>query len=273
MLGGLTFKGFWHFYCIKIFGLHGLEMATFTRRGIMKDRVGEGFISIFKLSLIFLGFNSFVFGSEIYEKVRFEEERSFSHKEHFLGLSTGISLPSVSVGKDDYYHYQQNLQLELRGNLFKRLDYSLDTSYSRVLSKNWSENVLKKDSVKGNLLVGYAFPEIKPGWRLVLRGGVYANDLNFVELSHGRKNIIAPQISPLWLYEQQDGSLLRRDKHGPSRSDQYGHVQVYVGSFYKVGCYPEQLRTEKPLVRTHASGRSPRGLSPTETPQVDLVDR
>ena len=173
----------------------------------MKDRVGEGFISIFKLSLIFLGFNSFVFGSEIYEKVRFEEERSFSHKEHFLGLTTGISLPSVTVGKDNYYHYQQNLQLELRGNLFKRIDYSLNANYGKALSKNWSEKVLKEESLKGDFLLGYAFPEIKPGWRLVLRGGVYVNDLNLVQLSHGRKNIIAPQVSPLWLYEQKDGSL------------------------------------------------------------------
>ena len=154
--------------------------------------------------------HSISFGAEGYrviEPQKWEEERSFSYKEHFLGLSAGVSFPSVEVKSDDDYYYQQNIQLNSRGTIYRRVEYTVDVFYNRVLSRSWSKKLGKNKSFKGNLFLGYGFPEIKPRWKFVLRGGLYADDLNLVRLSHGRKNIIAPQVSPLWLFEQQDGSI------------------------------------------------------------------
>ena len=176
----------------------------------MNCRVKKKMLQIFKAVIAFSTLHSISFGAEsqkIIEPQKWEEERSFSYKEHFLGLSTGVSFPSVEVESDEDYYYQQNIQFNSRGTIYGGLDYSVDVFYNRTLSRNWSNKLGKNESFKGNLLLGYGFPEINPGWKFVLRGGLYADDQNLVRLSHGRKNIIAPQVSPLWLFEQQDGSL------------------------------------------------------------------
>ena len=176
----------------------------------MNCRVKRKILQIFKVVIAFCAFHSISFGAESQKVIgpqKWDEERSFSYKEHFLGLSTGVSFPAVKVKSDDDYYYQQNIQLNSRGTIYGGVDYTVDVFYNRILSRSWSKKLRKHESFKGNLLLGYGFPEIKPGWKFVLRGGLYADDLNLVRLSHGRKNIIAPQVSPLWLFEQQNGSL------------------------------------------------------------------
>ena len=150
----------------------------------------------FLLSLFSLG-NTFAASEEI----------SFSHRHSLLGLSSGFSMPFVKSEEKRNYFYETTLGVSYRIPLFDHIDIDLDLLYGKVRWERWSEEIKRSDFVKTDLYLGYAFPDIKPGWRLVLRGGLYYNSFQFFELNNKRDMIKAPQLSPLWLYEQSDGSM------------------------------------------------------------------
>ena len=136
-----------------------------------------------------------------------ETEVSFSHRRSLLGLSSGLSMPFVKTEEKRNYFYETTLGVSYRIPIFDNIDIDLDLLYGKMRWERWSEETKRSDFVKTDLYLGYAFPDIKPGWRLVLRGGLYYNSFQFFQLNNKREMIKAPQLSPLWLYEQSDGSL------------------------------------------------------------------
>jgi hypothetical protein len=211
-----------------------------TKMNVITKSLGP-FLSLFLLFGQSLAFSKSPFIEKKFSDMVIDKplEGQFSHSLPFLGLSSGLSMPFIKNKKNRNYYYETTLGLSFRTPLVGHFDFDVDAVYGKIRWERWSQEVKRTDFFKSDIYLGYAFPKIKPGWRFVLRGGLYYNTFQFYNLDHKRDIIKAPQISPLWLYEQKDGSLFHMSfkyihlDRGPLFTKGAGKMESGLG--FKVG--------------------------------------